>query len=77
MRWRSHRATTENELVPAARERQQLLATTILMGINRIIVTDGKINFKSETFPLEKMIDTGAKQDRTEPNQGAARPTDP
>jgi hypothetical protein len=29
-----------------ARGRQQLLATTILMGINRIIVTDGKINAK-------------------------------
>jgi len=41
--------TIEQKLVPAARDdlargRQQLLATTILMGINRIIVTDGKIN---------------------------------
>jgi hypothetical protein len=41
--------TIEEKLVPAARDdlargRQQLLATTILMGINRIIVTDGKIN---------------------------------
>lgn len=41
--------TIQNKLVPAmrddlARGRQQLLATTILMGINRIIVTDGKIN---------------------------------
>jgi len=41
----------EEQLVPAARDdlargRQQLLATTILMGINRIIVTDGKINAK-------------------------------
>jgi len=41
--------TIEQRLVPAARDdlargRQQLLATTILMGINRIIVTDGKIN---------------------------------
>ncbi len=39
----------EQKLIPAmrdelARGRQQLLATTILMGINRIIVTDGKIN---------------------------------
>jgi hypothetical protein len=37
--------------VPAARDnlasnRQQLLATMVLMGINRIIVTDGKINAK-------------------------------
>jgi hypothetical protein len=41
----------EERLVPAARDdlargRQQLLATTILMGINRIIITDGKINAK-------------------------------
>ena len=43
--------TIENKLVPAARDdlartRQQLLATIVLMGINRIIVTDGKINAK-------------------------------
>jgi hypothetical protein len=43
--------TIEKVLVPAARdqlaiERQRLLATIILMGINRIIVTDGKINAK-------------------------------
>jgi len=43
--------TIENVLVPAARdqlalERQKLLATIILMGINRIVVTDGKINAK-------------------------------
>jgi len=40
-----------DRLVAAARDevargRQQLLATTVLMGINRIIVTDGKINAK-------------------------------
>lgn len=40
-----------NALVQASRDnlassRQQLLATTIMMGINRIIVTDGKINAK-------------------------------
>ncbi len=43
--------TIQNKLVPAARDevargRQQLLATVILMGINRIIVTDGRINAK-------------------------------
>jgi hypothetical protein len=43
--------TIDNKLIPAARDdlargRQQLLATIILMGINRIIVTDGKINAK-------------------------------
>lgn len=43
--------TIAGKLVPAARDdlargRQQLLATIILMGINRIVVTDGKINAK-------------------------------
>ena len=43
--------TIEEHLVPAARndlakQRQSLLATMLLMGINRIIVTDGKINAK-------------------------------
>ncbi len=43
--------TIEQKLVPAARDslarsRQKLLATMVLMGINRIIVTDGKINAK-------------------------------
>lgn len=43
--------TIEGKLVPAARNdlarsRQSLLATMLLMGINRIIVTDGKINAK-------------------------------
>ncbi len=43
--------TIEQRLVPAARtelatSRQQLLATMVLMGINRIIVTDGRISAK-------------------------------
>ena len=43
--------TIEEKLVPAARDslarsRQQMLATMVMMGINRIIVTDGKINAK-------------------------------
>jgi hypothetical protein len=43
--------TIEEKLVPAARNelalnRQRLLATMLLMGINRIVVTDGKINAK-------------------------------
>jgi hypothetical protein len=41
----------EQKLVPAARtqlatSRQQLLATMVLMGINRIVVTDGRISAK-------------------------------
>jgi hypothetical protein len=43
--------TVEAALVPAARTslatgRQQLLATLVMMGINRIVVTDGKISAK-------------------------------
>jgi hypothetical protein len=43
--------TIESKLVPAARDdyarnRQKLLATMVLMGINRIVVTDGRINAK-------------------------------
>jgi hypothetical protein len=43
--------TIEEKLVPAARtqlatSRQQLLATMVLMGINRIVVTDGRIQAK-------------------------------
>jgi len=44
-------ADTEHKLVQAARtqlatSRQQLLATMVLMGINRIVVTEGKIQAK-------------------------------
>mgnify|MGYP000904108873 CR=1 FL=1 len=43
--------TLEEKLVPAARDeiargRQQLLATMVMMGINRIVVTNGRINAK-------------------------------
>jgi hypothetical protein len=43
--------TIESKLVPAAQtqvasSRQQLLATMVMMGINRIVVTDGKISAK-------------------------------
>jgi hypothetical protein len=43
--------TVEEKLVPAARtqlaaSRQQLLSTIVLMGINRIVVTDGRIQAK-------------------------------
>jgi hypothetical protein len=43
--------TIEERLVPAARtqlatSRQQLLATMVMMGINRIVVTDGRIQAK-------------------------------
>jgi hypothetical protein len=49
--------STEQVLVPAARQRiamdrQQLLATMVLMGINRLIVTDGVIE-ASCTFSLD------------------------
>jgi hypothetical protein len=43
--------TVEQQLVPAARkrmamDRQHLLMTMVLMGINRLVVTDGNINAK-------------------------------
>jgi hypothetical protein len=43
--------TVRDKLVPAARtqlatSRQQLLATMVLMGINRIVITDGRISAK-------------------------------
>jgi hypothetical protein len=49
--------TTESILVPAARmrmamDRQQLLATMVLMGINRLVVTDGSIEATC-TFSLD------------------------
>jgi hypothetical protein len=49
--------TTEQVLMPAARrrmamDRQQLLATMVLMGINRLVVTDGSIE-ASCTFSLD------------------------
>ena len=49
--------TAENTLMPAARkrmamDRQQLLATMVLMGINRLVVTDGSIE-ASCTFSLD------------------------
>ena len=50
--------SVEEKLVPAARtqlatSRQQLLATLVLMGINRIVVTDGKIQAK-DNFRFQK-----------------------
>jgi hypothetical protein len=55
--------TVEQQLVPAARrrmamDRQQLLATMVLMGINRLVVTDGHIEasvlFELNTTDLVK-----------------------
>ncbi|HEY5712771.1 MAG TPA: hypothetical protein VIT38_12835 [Allosphingosinicella sp.] len=39
-------ALVENSRIQLARQRQQLLASIVLMGINRIVVTDGKISAK-------------------------------
>ncbi|HZJ65414.1 MAG TPA: hypothetical protein VFD36_18010 [Kofleriaceae bacterium] len=79
--------TIEQKLVPAARNdlargRQQLLATTILMGINRIIVTDGKINarirFKFDAVETKKTKATArdlAKMGDTVATQGTTNET--
>jgi hypothetical protein len=77
----------EEKLVPAARNdlarsRQSLLATMLLMGINRIIVTDGKINAKlrfdfrardsqqtyAQTFDYQNMGQTTVEQREREEN---------
>src|SRR6266568_2499609 len=60
--------TAENTLMPAARrrmamDRQQLLATMVLMGINRLIVTDGSIE-ASCTFSLDTKDSVKRHNDR-------------
>jgi len=40
------KALIENSRMQLARQRQQLMASIVLMGINRIVVTDGKISAK-------------------------------
>ena len=64
-----------DKLVPAARYeiargRQQLLATVILMGINRIVVTDGKINAKMRFTFTAKDHQTVDATDTTYDNVG-------
>ncbi len=39
-------ALIENSRIQLARQRQQLMASIVLMGINRIVVTDGRISAK-------------------------------
>jgi hypothetical protein len=67
--------TAEETLVPAARrrmamDRQQLLATMVLMGINRLIVTDGRISasclFELDTTDaISQFADTASTFDET------------
>jgi len=40
------KALIENSRIQLARQRQQLMASLVLMGINRIVVTDGRISAK-------------------------------
>jgi len=40
------KALVENSRMQLAKQRQQLMASIVLMGINRIVVTDGKISAK-------------------------------
>jgi hypothetical protein len=61
--------TAEQVLMPAARQRmamdrQQLLATMVLMGINRLVVTDGHIQ-ASCTFTLDTTDSVNRHYDRT------------
>ena len=59
----------EEQLVPAARrriamDRQQLLATMVMMGVNRLVVTNGTIEascfFELDTTDLRKRHDTAS-----------------
>ncbi len=76
--------TVEQELVPAARkrmsmDRQQLLATMVLMGLNRIVVTDGKIS-ASVVFTLDTLdaIESARTRDLTfEANSTYKRDSNP
>jgi hypothetical protein len=61
--------TVEEQLVPAARyriamDRQQLLATMVMMGVNRLVVTNGTIEascfFELDTTDLRKRHDTAS-----------------
>ncbi|MEQ1568423.1 MAG: hypothetical protein ABMA64_22495, partial [Myxococcota bacterium] len=80
--------TIEDKLVPAARNdlarsRQSLLATMVLMGINRIVVTDGRINAKlnfdfrasdsqrtqAQTYDYENFGTTRTEQGRHESSE--------
>ncbi len=67
--------TVEQQLVPAARQRiamdrQQLLATMVMMGINRLVVTNGTIEascfFELDTTDIRKRHDDmQTERDRT------------
>lgn len=74
---------TAEQMVPFARrriamDRQQLLATMVLMGINRIVVTNGSIN-ASVNFRLDTtdMVKRGFKQTAEQEGTGrrSTRPT--
>ena len=61
--------TVEQQLVPAARkrlamDRQQLLATMVLMGVNRLVVTDGSLK-ASVIFDFKAKISKKNKRSST------------
>jgi hypothetical protein len=62
-------ATVEEKVVPATRrmlaeQRQQTLATMVLMGINRIVISDGEISAKLQ-FHIDASESTSMKFDQT------------
>ncbi len=64
----------ESVIVPAARktmaeQRHQTLATMVLLGLNRIIVSDGEINAKLQ-FHVDASETTGIKFDSTQTSMG-------
>ncbi|WP_433361210.1 hypothetical protein ACQPZX_28080 [Actinoplanes sp. CA-142083] len=66
--------SVEQVIVPAARktmaeQRHQTLATMVLLGLNRIIISDGEINAKLQ-FHVDASETTGIKFDSTQTSMG-------
>lgn len=55
------RALVDQARLTLAQQRQQMMATLVLMGINRIVVTDGEINAKVH-FDVKASVDASLKK---------------
>ena len=69
----------ERDVVPAARrllaqQRQQTLATMVMLGINRVLVEDGEISAKLQ-FHIDASESTKIKFDETKTSTGTIRRT--
>lgn len=64
------KALTDEARFRLARQKQQMLATLVMMGLNRIVVTDGKINARVQIQVRSQEV---AQQARQESVSGALR----